>query len=81
MSVQTVIDVVDTEIQKTSDSNTNIKSRCVEICRVKYKCFLLLCTLITVLCINLFQILNAKIDGNDLKYILLTMLRNTTHHI
>ncbi len=83
MSVETVIDVLRNEIQNDlSDNQVNdknrIKSRCVEICRVKYKCFLLICTLMTLLCINFFQILSTKINADDLKNLMLTFIQNTT---
>lgn len=62
------------ENDSKSKMSNKIMSRSVEICKVKYKCFLLICTLISLCIVNVFQIIKENMD-DTMKHILLSVLK------
>jgi hypothetical protein len=59
------------ENNKNDCNNKKFVSRTVEICKVKYKCFLLICSLISLFIVNLFQLLN---DNDNMRQLLTSVI-------
>ena len=66
------MDVInDLENNQENYNNKKFISRTVEICKVKYKCFLLICSLISLFIVNLFQLLN---DNDNIRQLLTSVI-------
>lgn len=61
----------DLENNQENYNNKKFISRTVEICKVKYKCFLLICSLISLFIVNLFQLLN---DNDNIRQLLTSVI-------
>ena len=61
----------DLENNQENYNNKKFVSRTVEICKVKYKCFLLICSLISLFIVNLFQLLN---DNDNIRQLLTSVI-------
>lgn len=66
------MDVInDLENNQENYNNKKFISRTVEICKVKYKCFLLICSLISLFIVNVFQLLN---DNDNMRQLLTSVI-------
>lgn len=61
----------DLENNQENYNNKKFISRTVEICKVKYKCFLLICSLISLFIVNVFQLLN---DNDNMRQLLTSVI-------
>ena len=65
--VNTMESNIDLENNQNEQNKRQFVSRTVAICKLKYKCFLLICSLLSLFVVNLFQLLN---DNDNMKQLL-----------